>query len=243
MSNSSGQFEDQAYELRQRMHDKGDDQVASNSLNEEDDAVMDEGGLDVLDLPPRSKVHKDKDTGFKWKMQYPLLRFLLAVFVLLIISILLYNVWTERDNTNSLLGSKTTQAMVDNKSTYVMELSRSLEPKVTKEVQKEPVEVNKDSKSSEFLTKSTDAKDVDQDTKNSELPTEEAVTNNQDEAKSSPKKQEQSFIYYKVKKGDTLFSVAMKYYNSKAGEDIIKKANNIKSEGIFVGQVLKIPQK
>jgi LysM repeat protein len=33
----------------------------------------------------------------------------------------------------------------------------------------------------------------------------------------------------------------LKYYHSKAGEDTIRKANNLKGNEIYLGQVLKIP--
>ncbi|MEY8740818.1 LysM peptidoglycan-binding domain-containing protein [Bacillales bacterium AN1005] len=34
----------------------------------------------------------------------------------------------------------------------------------------------------------------------------------------------------------------MNYYNSKSGVDIIKQANQLASDNVMVGQVLKIPQ-
>lgn len=48
-------------------------------------------------------------------------------------------------------------------------------------------------------------------------------------------------IYHTVKSGENLYRISLKYYHSKAGEDIIRKANNMKGNEIYLGQVLKIP--
>jgi LysM repeat protein len=52
---------------------------------------------------------------------------------------------------------------------------------------------------------------------------------------------EPQVIYHTVKSGENLYRIALKYYHSKAGEDIIRKANNISGNEIYLGQVLKIP--
>ena len=48
-------------------------------------------------------------------------------------------------------------------------------------------------------------------------------------------------ISHTVKSGETLYRIAMNYYHSKVGINTIKEANNLKTEQINVGQVLKIP--
>jgi LysM repeat protein len=46
-----------------------------------------------------------------------------------------------------------------------------------------------------------------------------------------------------VAAGETLFKIAIKYYNSKQGEEIIREFNGIEANDIYEGQVLKIPLK
>ena len=48
-------------------------------------------------------------------------------------------------------------------------------------------------------------------------------------------------IQHKVQKGETLYRIAMKYYHSKEGIEIIQNENQLDSNTIYVGQVLKIP--
>ncbi|TCN23010.1 LysM peptidoglycan-binding domain-containing protein [Mesobacillus foraminis] len=55
--------------------------------------------------------------------------------------------------------------------------------------------------------------------------------------------QKEKVIYHTVQSGETLFRVAMKYYQSQAGIEIIRKANNLQGNEIQLGQVLKIPLK
>ncbi|GMB07834.1 LysM peptidoglycan-binding domain-containing protein [Thermolongibacillus altinsuensis] len=52
---------------------------------------------------------------------------------------------------------------------------------------------------------------------------------------------EPSFIYHTVQENETLYSIAMKYYENTKGMDLIKEWNNLKSAKLHKGQVLKIP--
>ena len=54
---------------------------------------------------------------------------------------------------------------------------------------------------------------------------------------------QEKVLSHTVQPNETLFRVAMKYYNSQDGLEIIRKANNIKGNEIQAGQVLKIPIK
>ncbi len=48
-------------------------------------------------------------------------------------------------------------------------------------------------------------------------------------------------VYHTVKPKETIFRIAMTYYKSQSGIEIIKQANNLPSNEIQTGQVLKIP--
>ncbi|WP_042346323.1 LysM peptidoglycan-binding domain-containing protein [Bacillus massiliigorillae] len=65
-------------------------------------------------------------------------------------------------------------------------------------------------------------------------PEKKPVVPNQNE--STPK-----VIEHTVKPKETIFRIAMNYYKSQSGIDIIKRANGLTSNDIRVGQVLKIP--
>ncbi len=70
------------------------------------------------------------------------------------------------------------------------------------------------------------------------------TTNNQTEAAASqPTKTEEKIIYHTVQPQETLYRIAMNYYHSKAGVEIIQKANHLNGVQISTGQVLKIPLK
>ncbi|MDT9024703.1 LysM peptidoglycan-binding domain-containing protein [Rossellomorea yichunensis] len=48
-------------------------------------------------------------------------------------------------------------------------------------------------------------------------------------------------VYHTVAPKETLFRIAMKYYNSQSGVERIKEWNNIQNNEIQTGQVLEIP--
>ncbi|MDN7240355.1 LysM peptidoglycan-binding domain-containing protein [Planococcus sp. N028] len=48
---------------------------------------------------------------------------------------------------------------------------------------------------------------------------------------------------HKVVKGDTLFSIAIKYYNMKDGMAWIQRANNMRDANVMIGQTLTIPKR
>ncbi|WP_088010704.1 LysM peptidoglycan-binding domain-containing protein [Gottfriedia acidiceleris] len=48
-------------------------------------------------------------------------------------------------------------------------------------------------------------------------------------------------INHEVKRGETLFTISMKYYGNRDGEEIIQDANHLKGIEVKPGQILKIP--
>lgn len=57
----------------------------------------------------------------------------------------------------------------------------------------------------------------------------------------NPPAQEGKTVYHTVQPGETLFRIAMKYYQSQAGIEKIRQANGISGNEISVGQKLKVP--
>jgi LysM repeat protein len=50
-----------------------------------------------------------------------------------------------------------------------------------------------------------------------------------------------SILIHKVEPGETLFSIAMRYYHSRDGEMIIKNYNHLEGITVYSGTTLKIP--
>ncbi|PGL71976.1 LysM peptidoglycan-binding domain-containing protein [Bacillus sp. AFS055030] len=48
-------------------------------------------------------------------------------------------------------------------------------------------------------------------------------------------------INHEVKRGETLFTISMKYYGNRDGEEIIQDANHLNGIEVTPGQILKIP--
>ncbi len=57
----------------------------------------------------------------------------------------------------------------------------------------------------------------------------------------SKEKASNKIVYHTVKPKETLFRIAMNYYHSQSGIEIIKEANDLQTNEIHTGQVLKIP--
>ncbi|MBB2480636.1 LysM peptidoglycan-binding domain-containing protein [Bacillus sp. APMAM] len=48
-------------------------------------------------------------------------------------------------------------------------------------------------------------------------------------------------IKHVVQPGETLFTIAMKYYHSRDGEEIIQKYNHLTNTTVYFGTTLQIP--
>nr|WP_259545116.1 LysM peptidoglycan-binding domain-containing protein [Heyndrickxia oleronia] len=60
------------------------------------------------------------------------------------------------------------------------------------------------------------------------------------ETNSQTNNEDQKIIFHTVQPNETLYSIALKYYHSKSGIDLIKQWNDLSNDGIIVGQVLEI---
>jgi LysM repeat protein len=205
--------QDQASLLRERMNDNHDEPNTS---------------VDLLALPPRSKVHKTKDEKKKTKvkLKYPLVRFLALLFILLPIAILGY---TYHQN-NQLPASNT---LIKNKteSSYKEEISLSKK--------EEKVDDNQNISHSEENTDDETASK--ERTENAHT----SITSNQEDTNSSTatqiEKTDYDVVFHTVKENETLYSISQHYYNSRSGEELIKEWNNLTSNEVVNGKVLKIP--
>ncbi|MBU8916278.1 LysM peptidoglycan-binding domain-containing protein [Bacillus sp. FJAT-29953] len=214
--------------------------------------------IDVKDeLPPRELVHREKKKKVKWKIKYPVIRILVLFFILL--PVIIFSVISYLDG-KQINGSK--KASTDPVGYETINLKKSTSEEADKveeeqSVNADGVEATNNPESVEAGTSLTPPAE-EQPTANTEknVSTESPVspqgaasnnapvqTQNQpsqtDTSKSEPV--QQKIIRHKVQQKETLFSISMKYYKSQKGMDIIKKANNMSNDEIYVGQVLKIP--
>jgi LysM repeat protein len=155
---------------------------------------------DVLSLPPRSEIHRQKKSKkrVKWKLKYPVIRLLALFFILLPISMLSIYYANNDSKTVTVVTRSETSSYEQIDITPVEEKVRKLNAK--KEDRSES-DAQKEDKSSD----------------------------------------ERKIITHTVQENETLYSIAMKYYQSDKGMEIIKKWNHLKSAQLHKGQVLQIP--
>lgn len=236
--NKEEPYREQAERLKRRIE----------KINESIEITSDE-------LPPREQLHREKKAKVKWKLKYPVIRILVLFFILLpviIFSAISYlngknGPASEPASTDSV-GYETinlektkseehnnTEAGEQDLPAVEQEAEESIEPEENA-TDSQPVDTNE--AAPEAQSTSNDSQPVSgvPDDKNSQP--ESPQTNN---TTTNPTKA-QTVIYHKVQPKETLFRLAMKYYNSQNGMETIKKANGLKSEEIYIGQVLKIPR-
>ncbi len=99
----SNQEDDQAKALRQRFEKStrdideprldSDRVEADNQDSVKDNDVQD--GVDVLSLPPRSRLHEEKTQKVRLKISYAMIRLMVISFILLVILLLTYPYWKD----------------------------------------------------------------------------------------------------------------------------------------------------
>ncbi|WP_045517376.1 LysM peptidoglycan-binding domain-containing protein [Neobacillus niacini] len=216
--NKEEPFRSQAERLKQRIE----------KINEESSEVRDK-------LPPREQIHREKRKKTKWKLKYPIIRILVLFFILLPIVIFsAYSYLEEGKNqkTEKVTGESSGYEVINFEKT---ETESNVETKVE---EKEIASVEKGEEAIEV------GQSISPDTPIEGQASEPSNISGQGTDKNVSTSSEPAapqVIYHTVKSGENLYRIALKYYHSKAGEDIIRKANNIKGNEIYLGQVLKIP--
>lgn len=170
--------------------------------------------VDLLNLPPRSKTLQKKEDERRpwWKLKYPLLTALVFLFILLPIGVV------------ALVHSKY-EGIFSNKSSLFIPSNKFEKVKIT---------------STQETEENTKEKDqtIDQNKVENEKPVKQ---NENDQIKVPNESIGIKEINHVVKDGETLFTISMKYYGNRNGEEIIQDENNLKDIDVKPGQVLKIP--
>ncbi|WHX99130.1 LysM peptidoglycan-binding domain-containing protein [Neobacillus sp. DY30] len=213
--NKEEPFRSQAERLKRRIE----------KINEEQTEVRDQ-------LPPREQIHREKRKKTKLKIKYPIIRILVLFFILLPIVIFSAYSYLEEEK-----GNKAEKVNGDTSGYEVINFEKTETESTIETKEEEKV----DTPAEENLEAIEVQKPVIQDTpieSPASKPTAIAGQGTDKNAEPAPQ-----VIYHKVKTGENLYRISLKYYHSKAGEDIIRKANNLSGNEIYLGQVLKIPLK
>jgi LysM repeat protein len=204
-----------------------------------------------ISLPPRSELHQKTKKKEPKKASFPLIRVLVVFFILLPVTV--FAVYTYRD---VLFPEKSKPVIAENGGyeTISIEDSDTEKKSINREGDDKNTSDKKQELTDETLTDdesalSEEAVPVEGNT-NPAPQTEvaaavEGTQKPQPENSTSENAKTPNVMIkeHTVQTGENLYRIALKYYQSnyKSGMDIIKKANNLQSDTVRVGQVLKIP--
>ena len=216
-----------------------------------------EESVEVTSLPPRGEHHQQRRKKTKRKPSFPLIRLLVLFFILLPVTI--YAIYNYRDvifphqnkqvfeekggyetisidhSESKKKASKTTTKKATNDTTTVKDNTKPSTPTETTPMETAQTEtVPTETTPTENTNVSVSTSTGNGSTSNVATP---PVQNDSTDTKQPTVVIKQ----HTVKTGETLYRIAMNYYHSQSGIEIIKKANNLKNNEIHVGQVLKIP--
>ncbi|MFC3882755.1 LysM peptidoglycan-binding domain-containing protein [Bacillus songklensis] len=180
-------------------------------------------------LPPRSKVRREKKKKSKFKLKYPLITVLSIFFISL--PIVAYFVYKNYAANQAVLLSFSQEE--DETGYEVVDFAEPSDVTVIPQKEKEkPAPEIKQNQSAPLKEQARQSETV--------FPKEqqEEKTEGGEEQKSSYK-----IIKHTVQGNETLFSIAMKYYNDVKGTKLIRKWNKLENGKLRQGQVLSIPIK
>ena len=238
--NKEEPYRDQAERLKKRIQ----------KINEKVDGDSDK-------LPPREQVHRQKKKKTKWKVKYPIIRLLVLCFILL--PIIIFSVISYRDGGMKVNGTQKTSGSSVGYETINLEKTNPENEDSIDKSSKSDQEADKmtapeekgietstqEDKSAESSAGSpvatTNQGTVNQQVSDKNSQPIEAVKSQTTPTTPTTPQKTSKMVYHTVKPQETIYKLAIRYYHSKNGVTIIKEANRLQSENIYVGQVLKIP--
>ncbi|WP_175991171.1 LysM peptidoglycan-binding domain-containing protein [Bacillus sp. Marseille-Q1617] len=225
-------FRDQADKLKQKI-----ERVPEEPITKKKDP-----------LPPRSELHREKKKKNKVKLKYPLISLLLLFFILMPLTV--FSIYSYFDNRNEpllFLSEETNEVEEVQYERAAEEEESGIVSEENPEAEQPSEEETTDSGEKEGIRHSADeGEGAKGDTK---LPAAKAAEVKEPEkiepapeGNEEPSQETNSkVLYHTVQPSETIFRIAMKYYHSQDGIEIIKDANNLPNNEIQSGQVLKIP--
>lgn len=193
-------------------------------------------------LPARSEVHREKNKKNKWRMKYPLISMLLLFFILLPLTV--FSIYSYFDSRNGPLVVMS-EDVDDVEEVRYDQAENDNEESLGEVDSKEEEAADKKEESSDEVAPSVSGKEQPASTEPASPSAEQesAEEKPQEEVNEEAVEEQPTnkIVYHTVAPKETLFRIAMKYYNSQSGVERIKEWNNIQNNEIQTGQVLEIP--
>ena len=217
----------------------------------------------ATELPPRARVHRHAKKKTAVKLKYPVIRLLVLFFILLpitLFSIISYLGESKTKPINTSGGydqvvlddgsgensnsSGDTESAEEAKDDQVRDEDSGQKEEDAQEEQviQPALPANDAISESEGKNGGQQEKAADDSTSTS-TPSSTKNDAKPESSKGDSGSSSEKMLYHTVKPGETLFRIAMNYYKSQDGIEIIRKANGIKENEIKVGETLKIPIK
>ncbi|MFC7783502.1 LysM peptidoglycan-binding domain-containing protein [Rossellomorea sp. GCM10028870] len=194
-------------------------------------------------LPARSELHREKKKNKnKLKMKYPLISMLLLFFILLPLTV--FSIYSYFDNRNGPLVVMSEDVDDVEEVRYDQADSDNEESDTESDPKKEDEPSTGDNKQEPAKEAASSNAGKEQQAPSSPPANQETVEEKPEVEVKEETKEEQpmyKIVYHTVQPQETLFRIAMKYYNSQSGVDRIKEWNHIQDNEIQTGQVLEIP--
>jgi LysM repeat protein len=202
-------------------------------------------------LPSRSEIHAEKRNRTKWKFNFPIVRLLGIAFLLIPITILVLHFNNKEENVLKSIfpinGSVESYEQINipsktnNKEKIEFDRNEEEEKTVVEEEEAKPkgtsVEtINTNTQTSNGKTTPAESKPEPPSVATEPEETEEVIEEEKIE-------ENVEYVEHVVASGETLYRISMKYYNSRAGEQIISDYNNLINQQVNAGQKLTIPIK
>ncbi|WP_053366988.1 LysM peptidoglycan-binding domain-containing protein [Bacillus sp. FJAT-27245] len=204
-------------------------------------------------LPPRSRVHQNKKKKTRLKLKYPVIRLLVLFFVLLPLAV--FAVISNLENNKS--ANSTEEGGIE---TVNFEVN---DPHEQAHEPADEGEIGQEQDTDEKPAGSDTPENGEEGSGGQVSPGKSASQDGKDSSEKAPASGKDSSVrggisaggensrktgtsegavkYHTVKPGETLYRIAMMYYNSQDGIAKIRQANGIIENEIKVGQTLKIP--
>ncbi|XXM74139.1 LysM peptidoglycan-binding domain-containing protein [Lysinibacillus sphaericus] len=199
-------------------------------------------------LPPRSELHREKRKKNKVKLKYPLISLLLLFFILMPLTV--FSIYSYFDNRNEPL----TVFSEEKNEVQEVQYEGNNDDGESSAVSEETTESKQAEQEEAAVSEEPVKEDKEKDTKREKkLPAAKAAEVEEPEKAETPEpatepgqgtpaqEADSEIVYHTVQPSETIFRIAMKYYHSQNGIEIIKSANNLPTNEIQSGQVLKIP--
>jgi cytoskeletal protein RodZ len=220
------------------------------------DGLREEVQKEANKLPSRSELHAQKRSKkTKWKVNFPFVRLIGVLFLLIPISIMAIHFNNQETN---FLDKMFTPAVKNVEQISIpTNVSASTVDPADKEEEKDPVDVEKMSTQEKESNESTNqGNDAEGSGKTADNKENQSSTNQTDSSPvSQPDSEEEditeeevkeepsnvTYVEHIVQESETLYRISMKYFSSRDGERIISDHNNLVNDQVNVGQKLLIP--